>query len=261
MDHDLIKRKITEGLKFISLESSFLDRNISSLSGGEKQRVALLRTILTEPRILLLDEPLSNVDASLKETLREEIRELQKNLQITTIMVTHDKEDAFAISDEIAILLNKKIAQTGSPNYVYDHPSDYEVAKFLGSHQLFKGVLIENDGNQVKVEIGRNVHFHAIVHENEHFKINEELIVGIKSERLIIEPVDQYGSEFSLRGKICHVHILGPMVRYYVQLSEGLYIDVLEKNTGYSKPEELEISLQYVVDDVVLFSQKGRKYK
>lgn len=140
------KEKIVrEMAKLVDIEE-YLDRKPSELSGGQQQRVAIARALAKKPRVLLLDEPLSNLDARLRLQTREEIRRIQKETGITTIFVTHDQEEAMSISDEIVVMKRGVIQQIGHPQEVYDAPANLFVAKFLGNPQInvFEGTLHGN---------------------------------------------------------------------------------------------------------------------
>ncbi len=142
-----IQSKVANALALVGL-SAFADRRPAQLSGGQQQRVALARTIVIEPEVLLLDEPLSNLDARLRVDMRVELRQLQRKLGITAIYVTHDQEDANAIADSIAVLDQGRIQQIGSPMELYDRPANRFVATFLGTANLIEG-RIEPDGRFV----------------------------------------------------------------------------------------------------------------
>ena len=133
-----IDRRVREGLELVGLEA-YANRRPAQLSGGQQQRVALARTLVIEPEVLLLDEPLSNLDAKLRIEMRSELRTLQKKLGITTIYVTHDQEDANVVADRIAVLDAGRIQQVGAPVALYDHPANRFVATFLGSANLVDG--------------------------------------------------------------------------------------------------------------------------
>ncbi len=140
-----IRRRVDTALNLVGL-LDLAERRPSQLSGGQQQRVALARTIVIEPRVLLLDEPLSNLDANLRIQMRREILELQRKLMLTTIFVTHDQEEANAMSDRIAVLNDAVIQQVGSPIELYDQPVNRFVANFLGSANLIDGVIENADG-------------------------------------------------------------------------------------------------------------------
>jgi iron(III) transport system ATP-binding protein len=135
-----IEKKVGDALALVGL-SAFADRRPAQLSGGQQQRVALARTIVIEPEVLLLDEPLSNLDARLRVEMRVELRQLQRKLGITAIYVTHDQEDANAVADSIAVLDQGRIQQIGSPIELYDRPVNRFVATFLGTANLIEGTI------------------------------------------------------------------------------------------------------------------------
>jgi iron(III) transport system ATP-binding protein len=135
-----IDRKVAEALALVGL-TAFADRRPAQLSGGQQQRVALARTLVIEPEVLLLDEPLSNLDAKLRVEMRAELRRLQRKLGITAIYVTHDQEEANAIADRIAVLNEGRIQQIGTPVELYDCPANRFVATFLGTVNLIDGQL------------------------------------------------------------------------------------------------------------------------
>jgi len=133
-----IARRVEAALDLVGL-SAYAERRPAQLSGGQQQRVALARTIVIEPEVLLLDEPLSNLDAKLRVEMRSELRMLQRKLGITAIYVTHDQEEANAIADRIAVLDGGRIQQIGTPIELYDHPANRFVATFLGTANLIEG--------------------------------------------------------------------------------------------------------------------------
>ena len=142
-----------DGLGLVGL-NGYGRRLPSELSGGQQQRVAVARALVLEPSVLLFDEPLSNLDAKLRRRVREEIRELQQNLGLTTVYVTHDQEEALAVSDRIIVMRNAEIAQTGTPHQLYEEPADLFVADFIGDANLVKGELVSVEGEMALVNIG-----------------------------------------------------------------------------------------------------------
>jgi iron(III) transport system ATP-binding protein len=143
----VIRQKVQDALALVGL-SALADRRPSQLSGGQQQRVALARTLVIEPEVLLLDEPLSNLDARLRVEMRSELRLLQRKLGLTAIYVTHDQEEANAIADRIAVLDQGRIQQIGTPLDLYDQPANRFVATFLGTANLIEG-RVEADGRFV----------------------------------------------------------------------------------------------------------------
>ncbi len=140
------------GLELVGL-AKFAERLPSELSGGQQQRVAVARALVLEPQVLLFDEPLSNLDAKLRRQMREEIRDLQKNLGLTVVYVTHDQEEALAVSDTIVVMRNASIAQIGTPRELYDTPSDAFVADFIGEANLIPCSVESVEGEMATVSL------------------------------------------------------------------------------------------------------------
>jgi iron(III) transport system ATP-binding protein len=129
-------------------------RSPSELSGGQQQRVAVARALVLEPQVLLFDEPLSNLDAKLRRRVREEIRELQQGLRLTVAYVTHDQEEALAVSDRIIVMSNARIAQTGTPRELYEEPASLFVADFIGDANILDGEIVEERGERGLLRVG-----------------------------------------------------------------------------------------------------------
>ena len=148
--------KGTEGLRLVGLEG-FDNRLPSELSGGQQQRVAVARALVLEPQVLLFDEPLSNLDAKLRRRMRDDIRELQTKLGLTSVYVTHDQEEALAVSDKVVVMDKGRIAQAGSPAELYERPVSAFVADFVGSANLIPVEIIDRDtvGGKVTVNVGK----------------------------------------------------------------------------------------------------------
>ena len=145
-----IRTRVSLALQAVQL-SGFEDRRPHSLSGGQRQRVALARALVVRPRLLLLDEPLSNLDAGLREELRQVVRKLQQKARITMIFVTHDQAEAMAIADRIALMMDGRIRQIGRPRDFFENPANAEVASFFGSNNFLRGM---KRGRMVETAIG-----------------------------------------------------------------------------------------------------------
>lgn len=146
-----IRSKVKEVVNMVQLEG-LEDRPATALSGGQQQRVAFARAIVAHPDFLLLDEPMSNLDARLRESMRHELRRLQKNLKITTIYVTHDQIEALFLSHKIGIMDRGELIQSGTPQEIYSSPKNSNIATFLGQTNLMNGNLLGIEGDQAKVE-------------------------------------------------------------------------------------------------------------
>jgi len=147
-----IRRLVKQVLELVRLEG-LEKRYPLQLSGGQQQRVALARALVVKPRVLLLDEPLSNLDAKLRIEMREELKRIQRNLKITTVYVTHDQVEALSMSDRIAIMNNGRIMQVGRPDEVYFKPKNLFVAEFLGRSNIFEGEVVGEKGDYVLVKL------------------------------------------------------------------------------------------------------------
>jgi putative spermidine/putrescine transport system ATP-binding protein len=148
MDRSTIARKVTEALAQVEL-NGYEDRRPGQLSGGQQQRVALARAIVIEPRVLLCDEPLGALDKKLRQAMQFELKQLQRKLGLTMVFVTHDQEEALAMSDRIAVMNAGKVEQTGTPSDIYDRPGTRFVADFIGDTNLFRGEVIHDAGRSV----------------------------------------------------------------------------------------------------------------
>src|SRR5258705_1158403 len=144
-----ISERVASALELVQLPG-YDKRRVDELSGGQQQRVAIARAIAIEPALLLFDEPLSNLDVSLREETRSELRELVNRLGLTAVYVTHDQEEAFALCDRISVMVGGKIMQTGQPRELYEHPAQLSVGKFLGRNNLIRAMRL----SAAKTELG-----------------------------------------------------------------------------------------------------------
>ena len=149
---DEVKRRVLAALDLVGL-SGREERYPSQLSGGQQQRVALARSIVMEPRLILLDEPLSNLDAKLREEMRVELKKLIKKVGISALYVTHDQEEAFVISDKVIVMNGGRILQYASPDDIYNYPADSFVAAFIGHSTLVEGTVVKIEGSDCVVEV------------------------------------------------------------------------------------------------------------
>jgi ABC-type Fe3+/spermidine/putrescine transport system ATPase subunit len=214
-----IARRVAEILAMLKLEG-FGERNVTQLSGGQRQRVALGRALAVSPELLLLDEPLSNLDARIREEVRHEIKALQAKLGITTIHVTHDREEAMVMADRIAILDAGRIAQVGSPEEVYNRPNSPFVASFMGAGNRLELQTRPADGG-MRIEAGS---------DNDAVLIPGSAMAGpviayFRSEAARLGPPDAAAPDrLLLRGRIVQASYPGGFYRYAVAVGQNQFM-------------------------------------
>ncbi|WP_333987994.1 ferric ABC transporter ATP-binding protein [Providencia huaxiensis] len=191
-----IKKRVDEALELVDL-AGFADRFVDQISGGQQQRVALARALILKPKVLLFDEPLSNLDANLRRSMREKIRELQQQFNITSLYVTHDQSEAFAVSDMVLVMNKGKIMQLGSPQELYRQPASKFMASFMGDANIFPATLSADS-----VDI-----FNYRLPRPEQFVTDETAVtVGVRPEAITLS----LQGDDSQRCTVTHVAYMGP---------------------------------------------------
>lgn len=204
-----INRKVNSSLEKVGL-SGLQQRYPGQLSGGQQQRVALARALVLNPDVLLLDEPLSNLDAKVRMKVRAEIRQLQQELKITTIYVTHDQEEALTLSDRIAVMQEGKVSQVGTPKELYEKPSNIFTASFIGTNNLVAGRVLTADGNQkYAVETAEGV-FRGLAEQA--LEPGQQCIVAVRPENMRID--DKRPGVNSFTAKVYFASYMGNILRY-----------------------------------------------
>ena len=219
-------------------------RAVHELSGGQQQRVAIARAIAIEPVLLLFDEPLSNLDVSLREETRSELRELVTRLGLTAVYVTHDQEEAFALCDRISVMVGGRLMQTGRPRELYEQPSEISVASFLGRNNLIKAMRLSSSkstsGEFKTLEGGHTLRL-TVKHE-ELAPLNKPVFLAIRPEHVRLSTND-HDAENSLRGHIREIVFAGATSTVRVD-ANGLVIEalVLQAN-GLEVNQECHVAL------------------
>jgi spermidine/putrescine ABC transporter ATP-binding subunit len=206
-----IDEKVSEVLRLVQLEH-LAKRYARQLSGGQQQRVAIARALAIEPDVLLLDEPLSNLDAKLRLDVRRQIRQLQRTLGITTILVTHDQEEAMAIGDRLVVMNQGAIQQVGSPRDVYRSPANAFVADFIGSSNFFEGT-VHDDGAILRTESGLSLACCGLPPGRHH--------VLVRPEAITLAALPTGASTSGLHGEVTELTYLGPTVDIRIRVSTG----------------------------------------
>ncbi len=207
--------RVMKALEMVNL-ADLKDRHVTQLSGGQQQRVALARAIVINPDILLLDEPLSNLDAKLRRDTRDNIQSLQRELRITTIYVTHDQEEALTLSDRIALINNGVCQQIGTPYEIHSCPANAFVASFIGRSNILNGVVIRIDRNMVLVKIDEKL-FLWVFEEGLKPEIGESVTLAIRPETIILN--NYKGNQLNIfKSNIISKQFNGYMIEYKVDV-------------------------------------------
>ena len=220
-----IRQKVSDVLKVVGLDG-LEDRPAPKLSGGQQQRVAFARALVNEPKVMLLDEPLSNLDAKLRVQMRSEIKALQRRTSITTIFVTHDQSEALAISDQIAVMHGGKLIEVGAPHELYTRPKRRFTATFLGLTNLIEGKVIDvNGGSQPgRMETKRGV---LTFVPSTSLKKDQAAIISIRPENIPLHKQKPQGLENVLEGTVTEAVFMGDAYQCKVVVGE----DVLAVHT------------------------------
>ena len=215
-----IKQRVRAALNLVEL-ANFEDRKVTELSGGQQQRVAIARAIVIEPVILLLDEPLSNLDAKLRAETREELRALQRRLRITTIYVTHDQEEALALSDRLAVLNAGVCHQVGTPQEIYQRPCSRFVASFVGHSNILEGKIVAIASDTAAAQITSSWQIRFELNGRISFSAGERVTLGIRPENIkLTDGLDARSNAFE--GIIKNVSYSGAFADFQIEVNGQL---------------------------------------
>jgi len=225
-----IAARLAEGLRKVNL-TGFESRYPGQLSGGQQQRVALARALVLNPDILLLDEPLSNLDAKIRVQVRAEIRKLQQELGITTIYVTHDQEEALSLSDRVAVMKDGRVLQVGVPKELYERPRTPFVADFVGTNNLVPGRVSERAGAELVVDtaVGR---LRAVPNG----PVGDRCVLAIRPENVAISAGAAPNGGNVVAGRVSFVAYLGSALRYDVEAGQGQVLKVDVRDPWHHEP-------------------------
>jgi len=268
--HMTVYENIGYGLKLRSVEKSIIhdrvikmmdlvglsglsDRKPHELSGGQQQRVQLARALILENDVLLLDEPLSALDAQLRKDMCIELKRLQKTVGISFVHVTHNQEEAMSVADRIAIIADGEMVEQGSPKEIYSNPKKKFTAEFIGEKNILNGVVVDFNKSKILVNIEKD----EIEVANNNYTIakNQEISLSIKSESIQISKVSSsktQGAKNSIRGKVTEITFLGQFIRYLVLLSNNQEIQVRSNNEVEGVSLNDQINLTWSLDDFLI---------
>ena len=239
-------KRADEILKLVKIDD-YADRMPTQLSGGQQQRVALARAIVIQPEVLLMDEPLSNLDAKLRVEMRNVIKRIQRQVGITTVYVTHDQEEALAISDRIAVMHGGVIQQIGTPKHIYQRPANEFVSSFIG---LSNFVDAENENGTLDFGCGYRVPMSTLRPD-----AGRKVCVAVRPEEFLIRSAEEPGIPATVRSSV----FLGMTQHYFLTLGEEKEIEVVVPSDRSDLiPDGEKVSLQIVADKVNVFDGESR---
>jgi iron(III) transport system ATP-binding protein len=236
------KRRVMEALGVVRM-TQYAERTPNQLSGGQQQRVALARALVIKPDVLLLDEPLSNLDAKLRLEMREEIRRIHSELRITTIYVTHDQKESLSLADRMAVLRDGVVEQLGGPRAVYRQPANRFVADFIGETNWLEGEVLSSAPLVVKTAFGNFASANA-----SSLSVNAKVQVGFRPEAVRIGRSDQNCIGVS----VAHVSYLGEIEQYELELAPGLRVKAFEQNPLEIRPVRQRLDVHILPQDILV---------
>ena len=239
-------------LKLMQIDQ-LADRMPDRLSGGQQQRVALARALCIQPDVLLMDEPLSNLDAKLRVEMRTVIKQIQHSVGITTVYVTHDQEEAMAVSDRVAVMNAGVIQHIGTPKDIYQRPANIFVSTFIGRSNVHKGRLVMKDGvPHLKLED----YTAAVPHVLPEFRQEQEITISIRPEEFLMDRQPGRG----LKAIVDDCVFLGLNTHYFMHLEDGTEVESIQESTIDSViAPSTEISLTINTEKVNLFTADGSR--
>ena len=236
-------------LKLMQIDE-YRDRMPERLSGGQQQRVALARALVIKPDVLLMDEPLSNLDAKLRVEMRTAIKEIQNSIGITTVYVTHDQEEAMAVSDRIAVMKDGEIQHLGQPKDIYQRPANLFVATFIGKTNVLNGTL----NNSVLKIAGKN---DVILNNIKDKNIKGNVVISIRPEEFVI---DEHQTKDGIKAFIDSSVFLGLNTHYFAHLESGEKIEIVQESKIDSIiPKGTEVYLKVKQDKINVFTEDGSR--
>ncbi len=251
---DEIKKRVDKMIKLVHLEG-YEERLPKELSGGEQQRVSIIRGLINNPKVLLLDEPLSALDLKLRKKMQIELKLLQRKLGLTFIYVTHDQDEALSMSDRVVVIKNGNIEQIGTPYEVYERPNSLYVADFLGEANVFKGYIakIDNDKAIVNIEGDRE-----LVINNKDYVLNDKITIVVRPENVKLTKTERKNN--CLTGRVSNVVYDGYITKVFVNIDGKNYESIISGNDKNYKLDD-EVNIYWTLEDAIIFGGKNENKK
>ena len=253
IEKEVIFSKVNKMMDLVGL-TGLSNRMPHELSGGQQQRVQLARALILENDVLLLDEPLSALDAQLRKDMCIELKRLQKTVGITFVHVTHNQEEAMSVADRIAIIADGEMLEEGTPEEIYSNPKNKFTAEFIGEKNIFDGTIVKFSKKSITIDIGND--FIEIINKDYDIKKNQTVSLSIKSESIEIIK-NQTKSDDKLKtaqifGTISEITFLGQFIRYLVLLKNGQEIQVRSPKEVKNIKINDQVSLRWRLEDFLL---------
>lgn len=253
------KDRIRKVLELVKLPH-VADRYPKQLSGGQRQRIAIARALVVEPSLLLLDEPLSNLDAKLREELRDELKRLHQKIGVTTIFVTHDQEEALSLSDRIVVMNYGRVEQIGRPHEIYNHPATEFVHTFIGKSNRIPGLITASNGQIMTIKTDGDWEIQAVATDT-NLQVGQRVIAYVRPEKIKLFPLnDRSGDKFpvdnQVYGQLAFSSFLGAYTECKVQIgSVQLEVRVQESNLLTEMKQGVTAICQWEKEDVFVMAE------
>lgn len=251
---DEIKKRVQEMIELVHLEG-YEKRKPKELSGGEQQRVSIVRGLINNPKVLLLDEPLSALDLKLRKKMQIELKQIQKKLKITFIYVTHDQDEALSMSDRVVVLNNGKIEQIGSPVEVYEHPNSLYVADFLGEANVFAGEVIDTSPVRTTIKIKEDKEITVLSNS---FKEGDKVNVIVRPENVLISKTERKTN--CLEGKIQEQIYDGAFTKILIKVDKQIIKTIISGNDKLYETGE-NVYLYWTPEDAIVLGSEEHEEK
>jgi len=236
-----IQSTVSKMLSLVKMDH-LADRQPTQLSGGQQQRVALARALAPSPKVLLLDEPLSALDLKLRQAMRDELKQLQRETGITFVFVTHDQGEALAMSDRIAVMSEGHVQQIGSATDIYEHPVNRFVADFIGDTNFLDGEIFSVSGDLVTCKVGSNSVFEA-ENSGDH-RVGDQVTLFLRPEKITLSSSDTQPSESNRQGRVANIVYLGNEAAFSIDMGDGISL------VAQARPKE-DGNLPFAMDETV----------
>jgi ABC-type Fe3+/spermidine/putrescine transport system ATPase subunit len=254
VDRAAIRERVKRALDIVRLPG--VEKKLpSELSGGQQQRIALARAIVIEPDVLLLDEPLSALDANLREEMRIELKAIQREVGITTVFVTHDQEEALALSDRVVVMNHGLVEQIGSPEEVYRWPASRFVANFLGQSNFLPGTVETADGNRSTIRLNNGA---ALTVANGAVAPGRRVEAVVRAHRVLVGPADAPNGTNAFPGTVASLAYLGGTAAYFVEIG-GLRLQAINAIERRMYRDGDHVTVAISPEDCVLLDEDGKR--